>query len=192
MGGRMTGEALALASELRRIGVELRTDGRIIFYRPQELVTPELLGQIRRHKAGLLAILRMAAPVGDQATPEPPARRTARRWRPCAAEAKERQGTRTDLRENIPAKLPERETRDAVAKIAGVGATTIRAAKYVLEHADAETLAELRTNPQTKLHHVAAQLRDDEARSKREAGRAVACNRRKRGASKSAEFLANG
>jgi len=62
-----------------------------------------------------------------------------------AAKAKERQGTRTDLGKNFPQKSAESETRDALAKIAGVSHDTLARAKFLNEHADSEIKQALRT-----------------------------------------------
>ncbi len=65
----MTPDALALAAELKRIGVKLMADGERIRYRPKSKLTPDLLVRMRNHKAGLLAIIGMSAPTegaGDE------------------------------------------------------------------------------------------------------------------------------
>ena len=75
-----------------------------------------------------------------------------------AAKAKERQGQRNDLTSgNIPATLPEcngrfapqilaeqKETRQELADLAGIGSRTLGKAEYIVENADEETKAQLR------------------------------------------------
>ena len=60
-----------------------------------------------------------------------------------AAEAKKRQGRRSDLR-GKPTEGPM-ETRKTLAEMAGVGTGTLRYAKYILQNGDKETLRRVRT-----------------------------------------------
>lgn len=62
------------------------------------------------------------------------------------ADAKKRQGTRTDLSDNFQESLPEssKQVRDQLAEQAGVSGRTYDKGVYVLEHADSETLDKLR------------------------------------------------
>lgn len=50
--------AQQLLTELYRLGVELKPDGDRILYRPQELVPPALLAEMKEHKPALLEYLR--------------------------------------------------------------------------------------------------------------------------------------
>lgn len=63
------------------------------------------------------------------------------------------------------------DTKKEVAKAAGVSHETIRAAKFVQEHADEETKKKLRTDPNIKLHRVAKDLRETQQHEEREAKR---------------------
>ena len=60
-----------------------------------------------------------------------------------AAEAKKRQGRRSDLR-GKPTERPI-DTRKTLADMAGVGTGTLRYAKYILQNGDKETLRRVRT-----------------------------------------------
>lgn len=89
------------------------------------------------------------------------------------------QGGRGKKKQNPSANISgrvsaDRETRTQVAKAAGVSHETIRAAKYVQEHADEATKAKLRTDPNVKLHRVAKDLRETKQRNERQAKRTAA------------------
>ncbi len=62
-----------LLDDLAAVGVILESRGGRLRFRPQELVTPELLKQLREHKTELLAILRrnQNAPKTDITDPMP-------------------------------------------------------------------------------------------------------------------------
>jgi hypothetical protein len=53
----MTSEALALASELQRRGIQLKADGDRLRCRPRSRLTQDLLDRIKRLKPALLSIL---------------------------------------------------------------------------------------------------------------------------------------
>lgn len=62
------------------------------------------------------------------------------------AEAKERQGTRTDLADNIPPNSAEsKDTRDALADAANMGHDTYAKGEYLLDHADDAAKERIRT-----------------------------------------------
>ena len=71
-----------------------------------------------------------------------------------AAKAKENLKTSTGGSEPQPCQISVKavDTKREVAKLAGVSHETIRAAKYVQEHADEETKASLRSKPDLKIH----------------------------------------
>ena len=87
-----------------------------------------------------------------------------------AAQAKARQGTRTDLGKDIPAILPERkpkDTRDEIAEKANVSPRTITTAKFILANADNKTIKALLTKPDLKIHKVAKQIKEKMVSDKR-------------------------
>lgn len=59
--------AAALLAELRRRGVELRPAGDRIRYRPAAAVPPELVAELRQHKAAVLALLTQPEKVSPRA-----------------------------------------------------------------------------------------------------------------------------
>jgi len=79
-----------------------------------------------------------------------------------AAEAKKRQGTRTDLHQDIPAKRPEcrgaTETRDHLGHVAGISGRTIARVEYIDKHADEGTKEKLRAG-KTTIHAEYRRLR---------------------------------
>lgn len=54
----MTGPALALIAEARRLGLSLRADADTIHYRPKDRMTPDLAARIKAHKPEVIAVLR--------------------------------------------------------------------------------------------------------------------------------------
>ena len=81
-----------------------------------------------------------------------------------AAQAKARQGTRTDLEPcgNIATK--SERTRDELARLAGVGARTIDKGKYLAEHAEEPVKAKLRKG-ETTVNREYNRLRKDESKA---------------------------
>jgi phage N-6-adenine-methyltransferase len=78
----------------------------------------------------------------------------ALRFKPLiVAKAKERQGARTDLQENIPQRSAEcgevGDSRDELARLAGVSHDTIAKVEYIADHADDETKEKLRRGDTT-------------------------------------------
>lgn len=78
----------------------------------------------------------------------------ALRFKPLiVAKAKERQGARTDLQENIPQRAAEcgeaGDSRDELARLAGVSHDTIAKVEYIADHADDETKEKLRCGETT-------------------------------------------
>ena len=51
-------DALQLLTDLRRRGVEFRSEGDFLLYRPQEALTPQDVDLLRQHKTELLGYLR--------------------------------------------------------------------------------------------------------------------------------------
>ena len=84
-----------------------------------------------------------------------------------AAKAKERQGTRNDLADNIPPKSAEsKETRQELAKIADLAPSTLGQVQYITEHADEETKEKLRQGEKgTSINKVYNQLKTEEKSS---------------------------
>lgn len=68
------------------------------------------------------------------------------------------------------------DTQKEVARLAGVSHDTISKAKFVRDNADEDTKAELRKNPNLKLHRVAKDLRETQQRDNRQAKRTEAAN----------------
>ena len=48
----------AILAEAERRGIKLRTDGTLIYFRPEQAANPELLEAMRERKAELIAYLR--------------------------------------------------------------------------------------------------------------------------------------
>jgi hypothetical protein len=85
---------------------------------------------------------------------------------PLLAKKREgRQGARTDLGATLP---QSEKPRDAIAKIANVGARTVDAVKFIKANAAPETIAELRTNPDAKIHRVAKDLKETKQKQARQ------------------------
>jgi hypothetical protein len=56
----MTAPALAILARCRRLGITLAADGDLLRYRPVGAVGPDLLRELARHKAAILAALAVA------------------------------------------------------------------------------------------------------------------------------------
>jgi hypothetical protein len=78
-----------------------------------------------------------------------------------AARAKERQIRKSA--DSVPVTLPEqKETRQELAELAGIGSRTLDKAEYITEHADEETKAKLRRGEKgTSIHKEYNRLKED-------------------------------
>ncbi len=88
---------------------------------------------------------------------------------------KTNQGRRTDLLQNSAKGVLPSDTREQLAKIAGVSHDTIAKGKLVAEHADEETKVRLRTN-QVSIHRVAKDIKDKRQKESRKEKRLEAAS----------------